>query len=91
MSKETLPYSIYVNNRPFRIAYLVDPKGDLKCFDVIFEFNRKKWGGRYNPIILTDGTKIGERWWDFLRNYDPDIIYSYVPIDESFQKKIKTH
>jgi len=90
MTKETLPYSIYVNHRPLRIAFFVNPEGDIKWFDQIIAYNRGKWGGRYNPIILTDGNQIDEKWWKFLRDYDPDIIYSSVLIQEDLQKKILT-
>jgi len=89
MAREILSYSIYVDHRPSRIAYFVNPKSNLKWLDLIFKFNREKWGGRYNPIILTDGAQIGEKWWGFLRDYDPDIIYSTVLINEELQKKIQ--
>lgn len=85
---EIQPYSIYVDNRPFRIAFLIDPSGDQAWLDRIFEYNRKKWGGRFNPIIFTDGKTINEPWWKFLRDYDPDIIFSTVLLDDDLQKRI---
>ena len=75
---ELSPYSIYANNRPFRIAFLVNPDGDGEWFDIIRDYNREKWGGRFNPIILTNGKTIEDSWWKFLRDYDPDIIFSSV-------------
>ena len=85
---DTQPYSIYVDHRPFRVAFLVDPTTDIGWIDKIVEYNRGKWGGRFNPIIFTDGNTIADNWWQFLRDYDPDIIKSTVVLSEELQKKI---
>src|SRR3990167_846117 len=85
---EVSPYSIYIDKRPLRIAFLVNPEADLKWFDRIFKFNQEKWGGRFNPVILTNGKTIEEQEWKFLREYDPDIIKSLVPLDNELRKKI---
>jgi len=88
MKADFLPYSIYVGHRPFRVAFLINPEGDQAWIDRIFEYNRGKWGGRFNPIIFTDGNKIEDNWWKFLRDYDPDIIYSTLQLSDGLQKKI---
>lgn len=85
---EIQPYSIYINHRPFRIAFLVDPADEQGWFDTIFEYNRGKWGGRFNPIIFSDGKTIKEPWWKFIRDYDPDIIYSTIDLSEELKEKI---
>lgn len=85
---ETEPYSIYTDHRPFRIAFLVNPELGAEWIDRIIAYNRDKWGGRFNPIIFTDGATIGDSWWKFLREYDPDIICSTVPLSEESRKKI---
>jgi hypothetical protein len=82
------PYSIYVGHRPFRVAFLLDPAANELWFDTIFEYNRGRWGGRFNPIILTDGKTIEADWWKFLRDYDPDVIISTVPISDDLRKRI---
>jgi len=46
----------------------------MDMIDAIVEYNQGKWGGRFNPIILTDGKSIDEQQWQFLRAYDPDVI-----------------
>jgi len=84
----TEPYSIYIDNRPFRIAFLINPQSDIGWIDKIVSFNRNKWGGRFNPIIFCDGATISDNWWKFLRGYDPDIIYSTIPLSEDLRKKI---
>lgn len=85
---ETEPYSIYIHNRPFRIAFLIDPKVSIDWIDRVIEYNRGKWGGRLNPIIFTDGSTIEDDWWKFLRGYDPDVVCSIVPLSEELKKKI---
>ncbi len=78
----TRPYSIYIDKRPMRIAFLVDPAStSLEEIDQIFDYNRSLWGGRFNPIILTDGHDIVPKWWQFLRDIDPDVIKPLVPLD----------
>lgn len=83
------PYSIYVRRRPQKVAFLVNPKKlTPEQIDRIFDHNRARWGGRYNPVIFTDGKKIEEKWWNFLREIDPDLIKSLVPLSKSLMEKI---
>lgn len=83
------PYNIYYENRPLRIAFLVNPDCDQSLLEQIIDYNRSKWGGRYNPIIVTDGNAIDENWWQFLRSYDPDIIYSTLSLSDDIKEKFK--
>lgn len=86
----TQPYSIYIDKRPVRIAFLVDPSSDsIEMVDQIIGYNRGLWGGRYNPIILTDGQTIEDNWWKFLREIDPDIIKSLVPLGTELIEKFE--
>lgn len=86
----TQPYSIYIDKRPMRIAFLVDPSPDsIETVDQIIGYNRGLWGGRYNPIILTDGQTIEDNWWKFLREIDPDIIKSLVPLSTELIEKFE--
>jgi hypothetical protein len=85
------PYSIYVDNRPKRIAFLIDPKiTSSEQIDAIIKFNQGKWGGRFNPIILADSITIEDNWWKFLRDYDPDVIKALIPIQDELIEKIDT-
>ena len=86
----THPYSIYIDKRPIRIAFLVDPSQDsIEKVDQIIGYNRCLWGGRYNPIILTDGNTIETKWWEFLCDVDPDIIKSLVPLGSELIEKFE--
>ncbi len=83
------PYSIYIDKRPIRIAFLINPKKDaIMQIQLVIEYNIHKWGGRYNPIIFTDGKKIKKNWWNLLCNIDPDIIISFIQLDKELVKKI---
>ena len=86
----TQPYSIYIDKRPMRIVFLVDSgTADLEDVDQIIDYNRSLWGGRFNPIILTDGHTIEDKWWKFLREIDPDVIRTLVPLDIELIEKFE--
>ena len=86
----TKPYSIYIDKRPMRIVFLVNPSQDsIKIVDKIISYNRGLWGGRFNPIILTDGNTIESEWWEFLREIDPDVIKSFVPLGPELIEKFE--
>jgi len=79
----TTPYSIYVNKRPLRIAFFVEDKPDsLAIIDAILAYNRDHWGGRYNPIVLTDGQTLTDAWWSTLEAVDPDVVKSFVTLSD---------
>lgn len=73
-----------------RIVFLVHPAQDsIKIVDKIISYNRGLWGGRFNPIILTDGNTIESEWWEFLHEIDPDIIKSLVPLGPELIEKFE--
>jgi hypothetical protein len=86
---ENTSYPIYFDKRPIKVAFLVNPKTlDIDGFKNIFNFNFSLWNGRFNPIIFTDGKKISEESWSFLKDFDPDIIKSLTKIEPKLLKKI---
>lgn len=72
-------------NRPIRIAYLV-PFGDAPSshaiLDAVFLECYSRWGGAYTLIlpVMTHGF-ASDGYGEWLKNYDPDFVYSYVEID----------
>ncbi len=83
------PYSIYIDKRPIRIAFLINPEKDtIIQIQRVIEYNLYKWGGRYNPIILTDGKTIEDNWWKLLNDIDPDVIISLLPLEAKLIQKI---
>ena len=86
----TQPYSIYIDKRPMRIVFLVNPfSTNTEIIDQIIDYNQALWGGRFNPIMLTDGHTIEDKWWKFLRDIDPDVIKSLVPLDSELIEKFE--
>lgn len=86
---ELSSYSIYVDKRPLRIAFLVNPNiTKNEQIEAIIRYNKSKWGGRFNPIIFTNGKTIEKEWWDFLVDVDVDIIKSLVPLEDEILEKI---
>src|SRR6266851_8469389 len=75
MPEET-PYSVFLDHRPRRIAFLVDPdKANDPLLDAIADFNIDSWGGRYNPMIPVTGGEIYPDYWRLLNLSDPDVFY----------------
>jgi len=69
------PYKVYYNIRPLRICYLLDiEKTTVEDIKKTISYCYRLWGGRYNPILLTDGKTLSSEYWEFLKSYDPDII-----------------
>ena len=85
----TSPYSIYVNKRPLRIAFLIEDNPEsMALIDAIFAYSRDRWGGRYNPIVLTDGQTLTGAWWSFLETVDPDVVASFVTLSADLVSSI---
>lgn len=79
----TSPYSIYVNKRPLRVAFLVEGKPEsMAIIDAVLAYGRERWGGRYSPLVLTDGRTLTDAWWALLEAVDPDVIKSFVTLTD---------
>ena len=76
-------------SRPIRIVFLIDPQdtSDDQLNSIITEC-LQIWAGRFSPILPTDGKKIDKEWWNLLIYYDPDIIYSTIPLSDELFKEI---
>lgn len=82
-------FSIFMNHRPERIAFLLNPRtSSAKLINAIFDFNLSKWGGRYNPIIPVFNETISDEYWQLLRFCDPDIVYSFPRLNKKLIEKI---
>jgi hypothetical protein len=71
--------TVHASVRPARVAIIVDsgdPDWQHTCLRVI-EFYSRLWGGGYNIIVPSDGTRIDERFWALLEAFDPDYIFRY--------------
>ena len=57
-----------------------DTPGTFDALDIIFAHNRERWGGRCNPLIVTDGQSLTPTWWSVLESVDPDVVRSLIPL-----------
>lgn len=69
--------------RPKRVAFLVDP-GHTNDNEInqIIRYCVGRWGGRFNGIFPTTGAEIPSQWWKAMVLLDPDVVYSFVPLDK---------
>ncbi len=76
--------------RPISAAYLI-PKNDAGAIvqlDAIIRHAHETWGGRFYPIILTDGTSLSDADWNLLNAADPDIITSSIPLEKELLQEL---
>jgi hypothetical protein len=71
--------------RPLRICWAIAP-GDIEAFRRAARLNFTLWGGRFNPIVVVDGT---EQPHELVEAFRPDFIMSMgtAPEIEAFIKK----
>lgn len=73
----------YIRSRPIRVAFVIEDGEDAHiALDAIFSKCHAHWGGRFNIVVPFANGEISSEWLNWLEVYDPDIIYSYVNIDE---------
>lgn len=69
--------------RPLRIAFLLeDGEHTNLTLDGIFADCYDRWGGRFSLIVPCLNGRIASSYWPWLEAYDPDIVYSYVPLSK---------
>ena len=79
-------------SRPKRVVFLVDPeKGTNDELMQIIRYCIKIWGGRYYAIVPTNGKTIADTWWSLVKMTDPDIIYSFLELDDILVEKINRY
>ncbi|MDO8431345.1 MAG: hypothetical protein Q7S58_02940 [Candidatus Binatus sp.] len=70
--------------RPLRVAFLVeDGEYASLALDGIFADCYDRWGGRFSLIAPCFSGQIAASYWPWLEAYDPDIVYSYVPLSRT--------
>lgn len=70
--------------RPLRVAFLLeDGEYANLALDGIFADSYSRWGGRFSLIVPCLDGRIAASYWLWLEAYDPDIVYSYVPLNSA--------
>lgn len=68
--------------RSLRVAFLVEDGRDAQlALDGIFADCYGRWGGRFSLIVPCVAGQISVNYWRWLEAYDPDLVYSYVPLE----------
>jgi hypothetical protein len=70
--------------RPPRVAFLIEDceRADI-ALDGIFADCYARWGGRFSLIVPCSEGRVAGSHWPWLEAFDPDIIYSYVPLSQA--------
>jgi len=70
--------------RPMRVAYLVDPSNcPDELLDAIFAESYSRWGGRRSLIAPATEDGIDERYQEWMKYFDADVIYSFVSLNNA--------
>ena len=70
--------------RPLRVAFLIeDGEHASLALDGIFADCYRRWVGRFSLIAPCLSGQIAPTYWPWLEAYDPDIVYSYVPLSKA--------
>jgi hypothetical protein len=70
--------------RPLRVAFLIeDGEHAGLALDGVFADCYNRWGGRFSLIVPCLNGRIAQTYWPWLEAYDPDIVYSYVPLSRA--------
>lgn len=88
MTKDSLNGPRFIKRiiRPPRIAFVVNSLQDVEKFISIASL---RWGGRYFLAIpCNDGGLIDDEWFDVLKKYNPDDIWTFHDITLDTDKKL---
>jgi hypothetical protein len=73
----------FVRPRPLRVAYLVSENEHWSVMlDAISDESFARWAGRFFLIIPCVDGSIVSAYLPWLKLYDPDVIYSYVELND---------
>ena len=61
--------------RAYRWAHLVDADGDYGQARDVIALATLRWGGIAHVAVPVSGGEIEPAWWEFLRWYDPDLLW----------------
>jgi hypothetical protein len=84
------PYPIYFNKRLVKTIFIVNPKDfNLELFKSIFDVGTRHYGGRFNPIVFSDGKDLSKEAWEFIKDFDPDTVIFLVKPQKKLIQKIE--
>lgn len=85
------PIEVAAVSRPIKIAYLVplddDPRAG-EILDAVFRESYTRWAGAHTLVVPTSEEGIAGGYGPWLKCFDPDFVYTYVPLSEIYVKEI---
>jgi len=70
--------SVYSRPRPLRVAYLIDGSEHWsQILDAVIAEAYGRWAGSRTLLVPVLDGEIDPPYWDWLRWWDPDLIYCY--------------
>ena len=74
----------YSRARPVRVAFLIEKNEHAEItLDAIFKRCFGFWGGRFSLIVPCEAGRPKPAYNAWLEKFDPDIIYSYIDLENS--------
>ena len=71
-----------------QVCYVVPDDAPAAMLDAVFAECYRRWGGRETLIIPVHDGAIEERYWGWARALDPDVVYSFAPLDIALLDRI---
>lgn len=85
------PIEVAAVSRPIKIAYLVplddDPRAG-EILDAVFRESYTRWAGAHTLVVPASEDGIASGYGPWLKCFDPDFVYSYVQLSESYVKEV---
>ena len=90
MSVEQLshPISLGQTPLPMQLCYIVPLDAPPALLDAVFADCYTRWGGRDTLLLPAQNGTIHERYWTWAKAIDPDVVYSYIPRDNTLLARI---
>lgn len=90
MRNEVEPFTSHFSARPVRYAIVAARESyGREQHEAVIEFCCEMWGGRYTPVVLTDGCVLAEEDDAYLRRFDADVIVLAGDIDSVLASHIE--
>src|ERR1039457_6353088 len=95
MTMNNNQYTVLLDSRPLRVAFLLDigifPPGSSRFFaivDAVVNCNNRQWGGRTNPIIFFSEGSFDTKQWQLIEAADPDRIIAFAPLPDKLLREL---
>jgi hypothetical protein len=71
-----------------QLCYIVPADAPAALLDAVFAECYTRWGGRDTLIISYRDGVIDEKYWVWAKALDPDVVYTYVPLDDALLDRL---